>query len=443
MTALYYTLGVVLFVLAIAMSIGLHEFGHLIPAKKFGGKVTQWFIGFGPTVFSRRIGETEYGVKAIPLGGYVKIVGMLPPGPEQTDPTQLRDSNTGMFTQIIHDARKVEWDTITAQDSGRLFYKMAWWKKVIVMAGGPTVNLLIAFAIFWGIYATYGIKEVVPNDGAPVLSEVSVCVLPYAESGRACTADDPASPAYAAGLRPGDTITSFNGVEVSSWDQLRELVRENYDGSAVIGYQRDAQTATTTTSTTVQARPVSTQDESLTQVGFLGVTPVTHVQTTNGGPIFTLQQMGDMTVRTVEALATLPVKVGEVGLAVIGVQDRAADSPVSIVGGGRIAGEAASADDFPVADKAVLLLSLVAGFNFFIGMFNFLPLLPLDGGHIASALWEALRRGWARLRGRADPGYVDAAKLLPIAYVVASAMVIMGAVLIVGDIVVPIHLPTG
>ena len=443
MTALYYSLGVLLFVLAIALSIGLHEFGHLIPAKRFGGKVTQWFIGFGPTVFSRRIGETEYGVKAIPLGGYVKIVGMLPPGSEQTDPSQVRGTDTGMFTQIIRDARNAEWETIKPEDTGRLFYKMAWWKKVIVMAGGPTVNLLIAFAIFWGVYASYGVKEVVPDDGAPVLAEVSVCVIPYAESGRECTADDPASPAYAAGLRPGDTITSFNGVEVVGWEQLRELVRENSDGVAVIGYERDGESATATTNTTVQARPVSNQDQSLTQVGFLGVAPTTHVETTTGGPIFTLQQMGDMTVRTVEALASLPVKVGEVGLAVLGVQDRAADSPVSIVGGGRIAGEAASADDFAVADKAVLLLSLVAGFNFFIGMFNLLPLLPLDGGHIASALWEAVRRGWARLRGRSDPGYVDAAKLLPIAYVVASAMVIMGAVLIVGDIVVPVHLQTG
>ena len=149
-----------------------------------------------------------------------------------------------------------------------------------------------------------------------------------------------------------------------------------------------------------------------------------------------------MTVDTVQALATLPVKVWDVAQAIVGLEERAQDSPVSIVGGGRLAGETVSHDDFPVADKTAFLLMLIAGFNFFIGMFNFVPLLPLDGGHIASALWEAVRRGFARLRGRADPGYVDAAKLLPIAYVVASCLLVMGVVLIIGDLVVPIHLST-
>ena len=167
MSSLYYALGVIVFVVAILASIGLHELGHMIPAQRFGGKVTQYFIGFGPTVWSKQVGETEYGVKAIPLGGYVKIVGMLPPGAEAladevTDDEQgnqvvrVRKSNTGMFTQLISDARAAEWETIRPEDSDRLFYKMAWWKKVIVMAGGPTVNILIAFFIFWGVFGLYG-----------------------------------------------------------------------------------------------------------------------------------------------------------------------------------------------------------------------------------------------------------------------------------------------
>ena len=161
---------------------------------------------------------------------------------------------------------------------------------------------------------------------------------------------------------------------------------------------------------------------------------------TTGGPVYTLQQMGDMAVADGQGAGTLPVKVWGVAEAIVGVQERAADSPVSIVGGGRIAGETVSEKAFPVTEKAVFLLMLIAGFNFFIGMFNFIPLLPLDGGHIAGALWEALRRGVARLRGRPDPGYVDVAKLLPIAYVVASCLLVMGVVLIVGDLVVPLHL---
>ncbi len=453
MTALYYALGVVIFVVAILASIGLHELGHMIPAKKFGGKVTQYFIGFGPTVWSKQVGETEYGVKAIPLGGYVKIIGMLPPGADDiadevsydaqgNQVTKIRKSNTGMFTQLISDARAAEWELVGPEDSDRLFYKMPWWKKVIVMAGGPTVNILIAFFIFLAVYSTYGNKTVEVVPGSPVIDSVSQCVIPYEEEGRDCTATDPASPAYDAGLRPGDTVVSFNGTAVTSWDQMRDLIRDNRDGNAVIVYERDGQRLTGTTSTTVEARPTSEDDETLREVGFLGVTPITHTVTTTGGPIYTLEQMGHMTVDTVQALATLPVKVWDVAQAIVGLEERDPEGPVSIVGGGRLAGETVSHDDFPVADKATFLLMLIAGFNFFIGMFNFVPLLPLDGGHIASALWEALRRGFARLRGRSDPGYVDAAKLLPVAYVVASCLLVMGVVLIIGDLVVPLHLPS-
>lgn len=462
MTAVFYLLGVVLFVAAILASIGLHELGHMIPAKAFGAKVTQYFIGFGPTVWSRKKGETEYGVKGVPLGGYVKIVGMLPPGAAQFEDGSavgdgsavsdtavdeasgallVRRSNTGMFTQLISDARAAEWETIQPEDAPRLFYRLAWWKKVIVMAGGPTVNLLIAFFVFLGVFGIYGSHEIVPDSGKPVMGAVSKCVIPYAESGRACKSTDPVAPAYQAGLKPGDTVTSFNGTPVRDWTQLQGLIRNNLAGDAVIGFTRKGKAMTGTTTTTVEARPSSDDpgDQALKQVGFLGVSPRSHVQVTHGGPIYTLQQMGTMTRDSVTALVHLPVKVWGVAEAIVGVKARAADSPVSIVGGGRIAGEEISAKGFPLGDKIAGLLMLVGGFNLFIGLFNFIPLLPLDGGHIASALWEAIRRGIARLRRRPDPGYVDAAKLLPVAYVVASFLLVMGVVLIIGDLVVPLH----
>ncbi len=450
MTALLYLLGVVLFVGAILVSIGLHELGHMIPAKRFGGKVTQYFIGFGPTVWSRQVGETEYGLKAIPLGGYVKIVGMLPPGAAELGEvtydadgqqvTRVRKSNTGLFTQLISDARAAEWELVQPGDEDRLFYKLPPWKKIVVMAGGPSVNILIAFALFWGIYATYGnVVDIEAEAGPPVIDTVSECVIPFTEEGRACTDADPRAPADDAGLRPGDVVTSFNGTPVTGWDQLRELIRGNADGDAVIGYERDGQLLTGETSTTVQARPTGDSTETLTEVGFLGVTPTVRYVTETGGPVYTARQMAGMTKDTVVALGQLPVKVWGVAKAIVGVEERAIDSPVSIVGGGRIAGTVSSTDQLDVAEKAVSLAGLVAGFNLFIGLFNFLPLLPLDGGHIASATWEWVRRGWARLFRRPDPGYVDAAKLLPVAYVVASALLVMGVVLIVGDLVVPVQ----
>jgi membrane-associated protease RseP (regulator of RpoE activity) len=448
--SLLWVAGALLFVLAILASIGLHELGHMIPAKAFGGKVTQYFIGFGPTVWSTRRGETEYGVKAVPLGGYVKIVGMLPPGAADLADevtvdaagdtvTKIRKSNTGLFTQLISDARAAEWELVGPEDSDRLFYKMPWWKKVVVMAGGPTVNILIAFFVFWAIFGTYGNSaEARPDAGRPVLAEVSHCVIPYEQQRLTCTADDPVSPAVEAGLEPGDVITTFNGVAVTDWEQLRDLIRGNADGEAVIGYERDGVALTGTTSTTVELRPQSEDDTTLREVGFLGVTPTTYLET--GGPLYTVQQMDEMAVETVKAMADLPGKVWGVAKAIVGIQDRDQDSPVSIVGGSRFSGDIVSSHELEVTEKVVFFGSLVAGFNFFIGMFNFIPLLPLDGGHIASALWEAVRRGFARLRGRPDPGYVDAAKLLPVAYVVASCLLVLSLVLIVGDLVVPVRL---
>ncbi|MEJ7831649.1 MAG: site-2 protease family protein [Nocardioides sp.] len=450
MTAVYYTLGVVLFVVAILVSIGLHELGHMIPAKKFGGKVTQYFIGFGPTVWSKQVGETEWGLKALPLGGYVKIVGMLPPGAEDLVDSveyddqgravqRIRKSNTGMFTQLISDARAAEYEHIGPEDSDRLFYKMSSWKKIVVMAGGPMVNITIAFFIFAGVFATYGNPSDVRVD--PVVDTVEACIVPLEEDGRACTADEVASnptPAYAAGLRPGDRFLAFNGTEITDWKQLQDLIRANDDGTAQLLIERDGREQTVVANTLVTPRPTSVTDETLIPVGFLGISPTAYLG--SGGVFYTIGEMGVMTVETFKALGSLPVKVFDVAQAIVGLEDRDPEGPVSLVGGGRLAGETASSDVFPVTEKAVFLLMLIGGFNFFIGMFNFIPLLPLDGGHIASALWEAIRRRAARLRGRPDPGYVDAAKLLPVAYVVASVMLVMGLVLIVGDLVVPITL---
>ena len=447
MTALLYLLGVVAFAFAILASIGLHELGHMIPAKAFGGKVTQYFIGFGPTVWSRTRGETEYGIKAIPLGGYVKIVGMLPPDKAHAGKVEydadgnrvvtVRKSNTGLFAQLVSDARAAEWETITAADEDRLFYRMAWWKKVIVMAGGPSVNIAIAFLIFGGLFATYGN----PNDEiiSPTISRVEHCVVPASQDGRACRPSDPISPAARAGLRAGDRFVSFNGTPVHAWADMQTLIRDNKNGAATIVVDRGGRQLTLHTNTLVTPRPTDDQDpKKLTPVGFLGVSPT--VSLTTGGPLYTVKSMGVLAKQSGEALVTLPVKVWGVAEAIAGVKARDAKGPVSIVGGGRLAGDVASAHDFPLKDKLVSLLGLVAGFNFFIGLFNFVPLLPLDGGHIAGALWEAIRRRVARLRRLPDPGHVDVAKLLPVAYVVASFLLIMGVVLIVGDLVVPVQL---
>jgi membrane-associated protease RseP (regulator of RpoE activity) len=443
MTVLMYTLGVVLFAVGLAASIGLHELGHLVPAKRFGVKVTQYFVGFGRTVWSRRRGETEYGVKAIPLGGYVKLVGMLPPGEgatvDQDGRLRVRKSNTGMFTQLISDARAAEYETVEAGDDDRLFYRLPWWKKVIVMAGGPMVNLVLAFLLFGAVFMIHGAAVTTTT-----IDEVSDCVIAVTPETvnteqRKCAAEDPVAPAKRAGLRPGDHVLAFNGTEVTSWDQFSSLIRANDDGAATIVVERDGERVTTHTNTTVSARPGSVDDpERIVEVGFLGVVP--EVDLERQGPLFVVTTMADYTWKTVEALASFPVKLYDVAKAALGLEERAADSPMSVVGASRVAGEVASESTIPLSDRFFGLLGLLGGINLFVGMFNFVPLLPLDGGHIAGALYEAVRRGLARLFHRPDPGYFDVAKLLPVAYVMAGVILVMSVVLIYADIVAPVQL---
>jgi membrane-associated protease RseP (regulator of RpoE activity) len=433
-TVVMYTLGVVLFVVGIAVSIGLHELGHLAPAKRFGVKVTQYFIGFGNTVWSRRRGETEYGLKSVPLGGYVKLVGMLPPGKDE-DPGRIRKSNTGMFTQIISDARAAEYELVEPGDEDRLFYKLPWWKKVVVMAGGPTVNLVLAFLLFGGVFMVHGVLEPTTR-----VDKVSDCVIAATEADldRACTDADPVAPARKAGLEPGDEIVALNGVQITSWDQLSRLIRENDNGAATIVYVRDGEQRTTTTNTLVSPRPDLDNMDEFVEVGFLGVQP--ELVREKKGPVFVVTTMGDYTWRTLQALGTLPVKLWDVGKAALGLQERDQEGPMSVVGASRVAGEMASTHEVPVTDRFFSLLMLLGAVNLFIGMLNLVPLLPLDGGHIAGAIYEALRRGMARLLGRPDPGYFDVAKLLPVAYVMAGVILVMSVVLIYADIVVPIRL---
>jgi membrane-associated protease RseP (regulator of RpoE activity) len=433
-TVLMYTLGVVLFVVGVAVSIGLHEMGHLVPAKKFGVKVTQYFIGFGNTIWSRRRGETEYGVKAVPLGGFVKLVGMLPPGKGE-DPGRIRKSNTGLFTQIISDARAAEYEHVEPGDEDRLFYKLPWWKKVIVMAGGPTVNLVLAFLLFGAVFMLHGVQT-----PTTTVDEVSDCVVAASEPDpdRTCSEADPVAPAKQAGLQPGDRIVEMNGTEITSWEQLSSMIRANENGEATIVYVRDGERQTTTTNTMVSARPDLEQTDEYVEVGFLGVAPTIELE--KQGPVFVVEQMGTYTWETLQALGNLPVKLYEVGQAALGITERADDSPMSVVGASRVAGEVASTHEIPISDRFVSLIMLLGGINLFVGMFNFIPLLPLDGGHIAGALYEAVRRGIARLFGRPDPGYFDVAKLLPVAYVMAGVILVMSVVLIYADIVAPVRL---
>jgi len=430
MTALLYLAGVLAIVVGLAVSIALHECGHMFPAKRFGVRVPQFFVGFGRTLWSTRRNGTEYGVKAFPLGGFVKLIGMLPP---HEDPAAVQ-RRPNAFTRLIADARQAEAELLQPGDENRMFYQLPWWKKVIVMAGGPSVNLVIAFFLFGAVFWFQGVQE-----ATTTVDSVQRCVVAVRaneEPRDKCLPSDAPAPAALAGIKPGDRVVSFDGVKITDYSQLQTAIRANPKKTVSITVIRDGVSKNLTATTALNEVPALDGGTASVDAGYLGITP-TQEQVSKGA-LYTLDQMGSYTVDTVKALGKLPVRLWGVAKTVVGVQDRDPNSPMSVVGVGRVAGEVSSDDGVSVGNRVAFVVSLLAGVNLFVGMFNFVPLLPLDGGHIAGALYEAVRRGFARLFGRPDPGHFDVARLLPVAYVMAGVLLVMTVLLVYADIVAPV-----
>jgi membrane-associated protease RseP (regulator of RpoE activity) len=427
-----FVLGILLLFIGIMISVAWHELGHYLAARKFGIKVPEFFVGFGKTVWSRKVGETEFGFKAIPLGGYVRMIGMLPPA---KGGTLGRSRRTGPFQGLIDDARQQSAMDVKPEDAHRQFYTRAPWKRIIVMAAGPFQNLILAVVLF--AIAIMGIG--LPMGSSTTISQVSECVLPAsAPAANACPAGAPPTPAAAAGFRPGDKIIAFNGTPVTenNWRALQEAIRAA-TGTVTVTVERDGQRLDLTpTLIRTEARDLDDPNR-IVEASFLGVTPVPLFEPQGPGTV--VVAVGDVIVRTGQAIINLPERLPNLfGSAFLGAQ-RDQDGPVGIVGVSRIGGEYLSAG-FTTTQEVLFLLNLLALVNISLFLFNMLPLPPLDGGQIFPALWEAIRKRIARVRGKPDPGPVDAAKLLPVAYVVALLFIGWSAILLVADVVNPIQL---
>ncbi|MCG5216277.1 site-2 protease family protein [Streptosporangium sp. KLBMP 9127] len=416
------------------ISIGLHEIGHLVPAKRFGVRVPQYMVGFGPTLWSRKKGETEYGVKWIPFGGYIRMIGMLPPRPGD-DPTKLRSSRTGPFQGLIDAAREVSLEEIRPGDENRVFYRKPWWQKVIIMFGGPAMNFVLAFVLFAVVLMGFGVQT-----EQTVLSNVPKCVKTAEQMAKNpdCTTADKASPAAAAGLRPGDRIISVAGKPTETWEEATRAIRAERAGPAVIGIERGGARLSLNATLIAQDRESLDEPGKIEKgVGYLGVSPVIEIQRQSIGAVG--EHMWSLTVATAGALVRLPEKMVGVWNAAFSGDERDPNGPIGVIGAGRIGGEVA-ASQAPVENKIAFFINLLAGFNLAMGMFNLIPLLPLDGGHVAGGLWEGVKRGFARIARRPTPGHVDIAKALPLTYAMAFIMIIMAGLLMYADLVNPIRL---
>ena len=433
-------------VVGLAVSIALHELGHLVPAKKFGVRVGQYMIGFGPTLWSRRIGETQYGFKAIPLGGYISMAGMYPPSPRERAAAaaghRTGRAGGGFFATMVQDARAANDETLLDDADDHVFYKLPVWKRVIIMLGGPVMNLLFAIVLFSILLSGIGVQT-----ATTTVNSVSECIIPADADRTECAASDPVAPAAAAGLQPGDVIVQVDGQPISTFAEASALIRESPGESLSIVIERDGAQQTITLTPTAIEQPVTDAagqpvldengDVQTQQVGFAGIRQEVDYlhQPIWAGPVAAIENVGAVS----GIIWQLPVKVFETAVTLVTGGERDPNGPLSIVGAGILSGEVAAAEA-PILNRLAGFLGLLASLNIALFVFNLIPLLPLDGGHIVVALWDGIKRMWAKLFHRPPPKPVDATKLVPVTFVVVIALIAMGAVLILADIFNPVSL---
>ena len=396
-------IGWLIFLAALLISVMLHETGHFVAAKRFGMKCTQYFIGFGPTLWSTQRGETEYGIKALPLGGFVKITGM---------------------TSI---------DEVDEEDEPRSFRRAPGWQRLIVLGAGSFMHFVLAAVIIFGLALGIGIQNDITTNQ---VAAVTPCVQPTKAAllnGAKCTPNEPKSPAALAGLKVGDTVTAFNGVKMTGWTQLHNAILAAKPGESVsLTVDRDGQTKVLHTRLAeVPGYGTDLGFDATVNTTFQGQSPIGALRFTGSG-------FSQVITGSASALAGLPGAAHDL----FNKEKRAstdAGNVSSVVGAARDTGQVVAAD-VGWKQKVYIILLLIASLNIFVGVFNLLPLLPMDGGHVAVVLWEMVRSWFARRLHRPDPGLVDYRKLIPVSFAVFVVLVLFGALLISADIFNPVSI---
>ena len=391
-------LGVLAFVVALLISVMIHEFGHFFFAKKFGMKVTEFFLGFGYKIWSFTRGETEFGVKAIPAGGYCRIVGM------STE------------------------EELSPEDEPRAFVKASAPRRLVVLGAGSVSHFIIGFFLLFVIFFGIGVSTTLP-----VIDQVLPCLNTSATSS-ACTAGAIASPAKSAGLLPGDRILSINGKVVTDWSSDIQIIRNSAGKPVSLQINRSGQSL----SLVVTPKQVTVSGKSYGMLGIIskiglqreGVVTSLHDTWSLGSNFFST---------SIKSLVTLPSKVPTLFRQTFLGAKRDANGLVGVVGVAQATAATASDRALSFGDKLETFLLIIASLNIFVGIFNLLPLLPLDGGHMAIAIIDGIRRSSARRRGRPAPAPIALEKLMPLTAVVFIFLVGLSLMLLAADIFNPVH----
>lgn len=400
-----FVVGIVLFALAILISVALHECGHMWAARATGMKVRRYFVGFGPTLWSTRRGETQYGFKAIPAGGFCDIAGMTPV------------------------------EELAPDEEDRAMYKQATWKRVAVLFAGPGMNFVICLVLMYAIALIWGLPNLHPSTKA-VVGEVS-CVAPETSKGKLDKCNGP-GPAAQAGIRVGDVVVKVGDTPVSSFEEMATAVRKLH-GTVPVVVERDGRTITTNVTVESTQRYVpNAQGKQLepATVGAIGVGATrnepTHYNVLTAVP-GTFVFAGQLTVEVGKSLAAIPTKVGALVNA-IGGGERDPQTPMSVVGASIIGGDTVDHGLW------VAFWFFLAQLNLILGAINLLPLLPFDGGHIAVAVYEKIRNTIRSARGKVAAAPVNYLKLMPATYVVLIFVVGYMLLTVTADLVNPIRL---
>ena len=376
-------LGILAFVVALLFSVMVHEFGHYITARRYGMWVSEFFVGFGKRLWSVQRGETEFGVKAIPAGGYCKIEGMAPN------------------------------DEMPAGQEDRAFYKASSGKKLIVLGAGSFLHFVLGFVLLFTLFAGIGTNQVLP-----VINEVV-----------------PNSAAQAAGIRAGDEVVSINGKRVTEWYKDVEVIRESQGRELSLVLNRNGEEISVTASARLT-------DIDGTKRYVLGI--VNDVGLKRSGLLLSIKNSAivtrDFLTESVRSLGKLPEKIPALWGATVRGEERDANGLVGVVGVARVSGEAVGSDKLTPMERLATFVLIVASLNIFVGVFNLLPILPLDGGHMAVAIADEIRAFLARLRGRPRPAPIDVTVLTPITLVVFVVLATLTLLLLVADVINPVTL---